>query len=154
MAGSATAACDRAGALRPHRHRELRFRRRRLYRLGDRSSLSRRAGVIAALTESGLTWYDGNAESVVRARAGLDLVDRAACGAFVPAGDPGGEGVARAQRSNGATDVQHRAVRHGLRHAVLRLAVGPLRAAAGAALRAGAVSDRQRTLRGRQFDRA
>src|SRR5580704_3724833 len=148
MAGSATAACDRAGALRPHRHRQLRFRRRRLYRLGDRSSLPRRAGVIAALTESGLTSYDGNAGSVVRARAGLDLVDRTVGGAFVPAGDPGGEGGARALRSDGATDVQHRAVRHGLRHAVLRLAIGPLRTAAGAAVGARVVSHRQRGLGG------
>src|SRR5580698_7725351 len=47
MAASATAACDRAGPLRPHRHRQLRFRRRRLYRLGDRPSLSRRTGTFA-----------------------------------------------------------------------------------------------------------
>ena len=45
-----------------------------------------------------------------------------------------------------AAHLQHRAVRHGLRHAVLRLAVGPLRPAAGAAVGAGAVPVRQRRL--------
>ena len=44
--------------------------------------------------------------------------------------------------------VQHRAVRHGVRDVVLRLAVGPLRPAAGAAVGAGAVPDRQRGLGG------
>ena len=97
--------------------------------------------------------YDSNAGSVVRARAGLDLADRAAGGASVHAGDPGGEGGARAVGRAGAADVQHRAVRHGLRHAVLRLAVGSLWTAAGAALGAGAVSHRQCGLGGGRFDR-
>ena len=48
------------------------------------------------------------------------------------------------QRRLRATHLQHLAVRHGLRHAVLRLAVGSLRPAAGAAVGAGAVPGRQR----------
>ena len=55
---------------------------------------------------------------------------------LVHAGHPGGEGRARPVRGDGAAHVQHRAVQHGVRHAGLRLAVRPLRPAAGAALRA------------------
>ena len=73
-----------------------------------------------------------------------DRADHAARRASVLSGDPGGEGGARPVRRPRAAHLQHRAVRHGLRHLVLRLAVGSLRPASGAAVGAGAVPVRQR----------
>ena len=75
--------------------------------------------------------------------AGVDGADHAACRAPVLSGDPGDQGRAAPVRRLRAAHLQHRAVRHGLRHPGVWLAFRSLRPTPGSAVGSGAVPDRQ-----------
>src|ERR1700734_3267418 len=84
MAGGATAARDRARPLRAHRHRQLRFRCSRLYRLGDRSSLSRHTGTFTELNISAVHMTATPGPLFALALASISLIGPLAVHLFMP----------------------------------------------------------------------